>query len=205
NVATCNATVTVIDSTIPDAKCKPYTLVLDGTGNGSITPANVDDGSSDACGIKSMTVSPNTFTCANAGPNTVTLTVTDNNNNVATCTATVTVVDNTLPTAKCKAATVVLDASGQATVNAADVDNGSSDNCAVTDFKIAKGTVLAGDPSLGASVTFGCGETGPRIVTLQVKDAAGSASTCQATVTVSDSTPPVITHCPANVNASTGP
>src|SRR5439155_1911091 len=72
----------------------------------------------------------------------------------------------------------------------ADVDNGSSDNCAVTDFKIAKGTVLAGDPSLGLSVTFGCGETGPRTVTLQVKDAAGNAGTCQATVTVSDTSLP---------------
>src|SRR5207247_2348935 len=205
NVATCTATVTVVDNTLPTAKCKAATVVLDVNGKGTLAAADVNEESSDACGIKSLSVSPSSFTCANAGPNTVTLTVTDNNNNVATCTATVTVVDNTLPTAKCKAATVVLDASGQATVNAADVDNGSSDNCAVTDFKIAKGTVLAGDPSLGASVTFGCGETGPRIVTLQVKDAAGSASTCQATVTVSDSTPPVITHCPANVNASTGP
>src|SRR5439155_1594680 len=131
NVATCTATVTVVDNTLPTAKCKAATVVLDANGHGTLAAADVNDESSDACGIKSLSVSPSTFTCANVGPNTVTLTVTDNNNNVATCTATVTVVDNTLPTAKCKAATVVLDASGQATVNAADVDNGSSDNCAV--------------------------------------------------------------------------
>jgi hypothetical protein len=51
----------------------------------------VNNGSSDACGIKSLSVSPATFTCASIGANTVTLTVTDNNNNVSSCQAIVTV------------------------------------------------------------------------------------------------------------------
>ena len=68
-----------------------YTATLDATGSVSITAADVDNGSSDACGIASLSVSPDTFTCDNLGANTVTLTVTDNNGNVSTCTTTVTV------------------------------------------------------------------------------------------------------------------
>src|SRR5882724_9768568 len=97
-----------------------------------------------------------------------------------------------------------LNTSGQATVNAADVNNGSSDNCAVTGYKIAKGTVTAGDASFAASVTFGCGETGPQTVTLQVQDAANNKATCQATVTVSDTTNPTATcqNIAVSLNAS---
>src|SRR5207237_8615828 len=124
NVATCNATVTVVDSTIPDAKCKPYTLVLDVPAFPTRRSSDLDDGSSDACGIKSMTVSPNTFTCANVGRNTVTSTVTVDNNNVATCTATVTVVDSTIPDAKCKPYTLVLDGTGNGSITPANVGDG---------------------------------------------------------------------------------
>ena len=78
NVSTCSSTVTVEDKVKPVAKCKSITINLDATGNASLSAAQVDDGSSDACGIASMSVSPNAFTCANVGPNTVTLTVMDN-------------------------------------------------------------------------------------------------------------------------------
>lgn len=62
-----------------------------GTGGPVITVVNINNGSSDACGIQSISVSPTTFTCADIGANTVTLTVTDVNGNVSTGTATVTV------------------------------------------------------------------------------------------------------------------
>jgi hypothetical protein len=90
NSSTATQTVTVIDNQNPSAVCQAYTLNLS-NGSGSITAANVDGGSTDNCGIASMSVSPNTFTCANAGANTVTLTVTDIHGNVSTCQATVTV------------------------------------------------------------------------------------------------------------------
>ena len=116
NISTCTSTVTVQDNIAPTAICKNITIQLDATGNASITAAQIDNGSSDACGIKSMTVNPNTFTCANVGANTVTLTVTDNNNNVSTCTSTVTVQDNVAPIAKCQNITVQLDATGNASI-----------------------------------------------------------------------------------------
>jgi hypothetical protein len=83
-------TVTVNDNEAPHALCQNYTLNLAG-GSGSITAANIDNGSYDNCGIANMSVSPSAFSCSNAGANTVTLTVVDVHGNSSTCTATVTV------------------------------------------------------------------------------------------------------------------
>ncbi|MFA4836842.1 MAG: PKD domain-containing protein, partial [Dehalococcoidia bacterium] len=170
-------TVTVMDTTPPDVVTQDITVQLDASGSAAITPANVDNGSSDACGIASMTVAPNAFTCANVGANTVTLTVTDNNGNVSTATATVTVEDNVAPVAKAKNITVQLDANGQASIIAADVDNGSSDACGVT---------LAVSPN-----TFNCSKVGANTVTLTVTDSNNNVSTATATVTVEDKVAPV--------------
>jgi len=90
NSATCAQNVTVVDNQAPAASCKPYTLNLSG-GTGTVSASDVDNNSTDNCGIASMSVSPNTFTCANAGENTVVLTVTDIHGNSSTCTTTVTV------------------------------------------------------------------------------------------------------------------
>jgi hypothetical protein len=61
-------------------------------GVGTVTPANVDNGSTDNCGIVARTVTPNTFSCAQAGTTVpVVLTVTDAANNSTSCTALVTV------------------------------------------------------------------------------------------------------------------
>ncbi|MEY8867889.1 hypothetical protein AB9K24_00150, partial [Meridianimaribacter flavus] len=89
NVSTCSATVTVEDNTAPTAVCQNATVVLDASGNGSITTSDIDNGSNDACGIASMSLDQTSFDCSNVGANTVTLTVTDNNGNVSTCSATV--------------------------------------------------------------------------------------------------------------------
>uniref|UniRef100_UPI00345D3B0A LamG-like jellyroll fold domain-containing protein n=1 Tax=uncultured Psychroserpens sp. TaxID=255436 RepID=UPI00345D3B0A len=98
NQSTCTATVTVVDNTNPTAICQDATVVLDGSGNGSITTGDIDNGSNDACGIASLSLDQTSFDCTDIGTNTVTLTVTDTNGNQSTCTATVTVVDNTNPT-----------------------------------------------------------------------------------------------------------
>ncbi len=87
------------DITPPVAICQDISVALDASGNASITGAQVDNGSNDAAGIASLSVSPNSFTSADVGLNTVTLTVTDNNGNTSICAATVTVEDTTPPTA----------------------------------------------------------------------------------------------------------
>ncbi len=180
NSATCTATVTIKDNTAPTAICKNVTVNLDANGSATITANDINNGSSDNCGIATMTVYPNTFDCLNIGNNSVTLTVADASGNTSTCTATVTVKDVTAPVALCKNATVTLNATGQVIITANDVNGGSTDNC-----KIATMTV---SPS-----TFNCSNIGANTVTLTVKDSEGNVSTCTATVTVTDNIAPTVT------------
>ncbi|TRX33533.1 T9SS type A sorting domain-containing protein, partial [Flavobacterium sp. ZT3R18] len=84
-------TVTVSDNVSPTVLTQDITVGLDPNGNVSITADQINHGSSDACGIASVIVSPTNFDCTNVGPNTVILTVTDVHGNVSTATAIVTV------------------------------------------------------------------------------------------------------------------
>jgi PKD repeat protein len=177
NTATCSATVSVADNLDPTALCQNATVQLDASGNVSITPADVDAGSTDNCAILSMTVSPDAFTCAEIGPNSATLTVVDVNGNSANCNANVTVQDTISPIAVCQDVSVTLDGTGNVSVSAAQVDNGSTDNCAIQTISLTPNS-------------FDCLSAGQNQVELTVTDESGNASTCFATVTVTESNPP---------------
>ena len=97
NRSTAQFTVTVQDREAPVVLTKNITVPLDASGNASITPAQINHGSSDNCGIASLNLDVTSFTCAKVGPNTVTLTVTDVNGKSASATAVVTVTDVTKP------------------------------------------------------------------------------------------------------------
>nr|MBX2828925.1 HYR domain-containing protein [Flavobacteriaceae bacterium] len=179
NTANCIAIVTVLDDINPTAVCQNITLSLDGNGMATITPDQIDGGSSDFCGIASMSVSPNTFDCSNLGANTVTLTVTDTSGNTDTCTAIVTIEDDTDPIAVCQNITIELDASGNAFIDPSDIDGGSTDACGIA--------------SISASNTlFSCGNVGSNTVILTVIDTSGNSDNCSATVTVEDTIPPTV-------------
>jgi hypothetical protein len=184
NTSTCTATVTVVDAIAPTAICQDVTVSLDANGNGSTTAAAVNNGSSDNCGVASLSLSQTAFTCTHLGTNSVTLTVSDASNNTTTCTATVTVVDAIAPTAICQDVTVSLDANGNGSTTAAAVNNGSSDNCGVASLSLSQ-------------TAFTCAHLGNVSVTLAVSDVSNNASSCTATVTVMDMIPPTIT-CPAD-------
>ena len=89
NSTSCIAQVTVMDTIAPVVVAKDVVVALDANGQVVISPSDIDNGSSDACGIASFDVSPNTFDCNTLGSNTVTLTVTDNNGNSSSTNATV--------------------------------------------------------------------------------------------------------------------
>ncbi len=178
NSSTCTSTVTVEDNIEPTVLCKDLTIQLDATGVVTITSGDIDNGSADACGIASLAVNPAQFDCADVGTNTVTLTATDVNGNTGTCTSTVTVEDVTAPTAVCQDITVQLDTNGEATIDAADVDNGSSDLC--------------GNVTLDVDVAqFDCASVGANTVVLTITDESENTSTCTSTVTVENNNIPV--------------
>ena len=108
NETPCTYMVTVEDNVAPTALCRDVIVELDENGTGSTTAAAVDNGSGDACGVQSAILSRQSFSCGDLGVNTVTLTVTDVNNNTSTCPAIVTVEDNLDPEVDCSDITVTL-------------------------------------------------------------------------------------------------
>ncbi|MGE0019769.1 MAG: HYR domain-containing protein [Draconibacterium sp.] len=178
NTATCTATVTVEDNIDPAAVCQDITAQLDAAGNVTISANDIDNSSSDNCGIASLILNQTDFNCTDVGANTVILTATDNNGNTATCSATITIEDTIPPTALCKDITVQLNATGNATITATDINNGSTDNCSIASTVISQ-------------TDFNCTHAGNNTVTLTVTDVNGNAATCAATVTVQDTVNPV--------------
>ena len=171
NTNSCEATVTVQDEVAPSAQCKNLSVQLDANGDASITVAEIDNGSSDACGIANLSLDKTSFSCADVGDNTITLTVLDNNENATDCQATVTVEDQLVPIAICKDITLDLNAEGFVSILAADIDDGSSDNCAIQS--------LTATPN-----SFGRAEIGTNTVELTAVDVNGNNSSCTATVTI---------------------
>ena len=183
NVATCTATVGIIDNFPPTIITQDAIVYLDASGNGSITAAEVDGGISDACGIASISVSQTSFTCADLGVNPVDVIAIDVNGNADTGSAFVTVIDSLGPIASCQDIPVILDNNGFASIAGADIDAGSFGICAAIDTLIA------------IPNTFTTADVGANVVTLTVVDVNGSFSTCQATVTVTEQ--PGNTYCPS--------
>ena len=173
NMSTCTATVRVRDVTGPTALCKTTTVFLDENGLATITPAAVNNGSFDNCGIATMSVSPDNFDCSqiNGTPVPVTLSVRDNQGFVSSCTGNVIVRDAIAPTALCEDVTVELGPNGFAVVYSADLAFNSFDNCSVWSYA----------PVAKVYTKFNLGDNN---LTITVKDWSGNAATCVSVVTI---------------------
>ncbi|SKC10065.1 Por secretion system C-terminal sorting domain-containing protein [Soonwooa buanensis] len=178
NIATATATVSVIDDIAPIAIAKNYTAELGSNGSVSITAQNINNNSTDNCGISEMTLSRTQFSCGDIGNQNVTLTVKDASGNTSTATAVVSVVDNQKPNVLTKNITIKLDANASATITANMIDNGSTDNCSIVEISVNK-------------TQFSCANLGSNQVTLSVKDSSGNIATATATVSVIDDIAPV--------------
>ncbi|HAD12119.1 MAG TPA: hypothetical protein DCF33_06735 [Saprospirales bacterium] len=188
NTQFCTFTVTLKDVTPPVVVCKPFTAALNAAGMVTVLPSDVYGSGSDNCGVVNLvSVVPNTFNCSQLGANVVVLTVNDGNGNTSSCNATVTVVDQIPPTMMCKNHTVALNAAGSASVSTADINNGSTDNCTLTNLSLT--------PNF-----FTCSNLGANTVTLTGTDQSGNTATCQATVTVIDNIPPTMLCRNATLN-----
>jgi VCBS repeat-containing protein len=193
NSTTCTVVLTGDDTTPPTASCKSITVQLDGTGNVSIVPSDVNNNSTDNCsGLVLTSVSPNSFTCSNKGANTVTLFVTDAAGNVSSCTSTVTVQDNILPQISCPGNNTVNNTPGICGAVYTYTTPVGTDNC--------PGANTVRTAGLASGATF---PIGPTTVTYKVTDGVGLTATCSFTITVLDNEKPMIT-CPANIVDSTG-
>ena len=186
-------TNSILSSPINDLIFKSYILkagatnrllALDATGNLLLNPVDFDGGSSDNCGIADRSISPTSFSCNDLGsPKLVTLTVSDAVGNQSSASINVAVIDplgvcNQPPVAVAKPLTVSADANCEGSATAVDFDGGSTD-------------------ADGDQLSFSVSPVGPyplgvTNVTLSVSDGFVT-SQATTTITVKDTTPPVVT------------
>jgi len=173
NSATCAAKVTVRDGSGPVAKCKNPTIFLNDLGQATLSVAQVDNGSTDNCGVATMSISQTQFSCAELAGSSwpVTLNLTDINGNSSSCLAYVTVKDAIAPTAICEDATVALGPNGYVLVYPADLAYNSFDNCSVWSYS-------------PTSKVYTTANIGNNNLTITVKDWSNNGSTCVSVVTV---------------------
>jgi hypothetical protein len=186
-------TVTVTDTEKPTITAPDAYSVPNDAGQCSATIASIGTPvTNDNCGVASVT-NNHPSSIYPVGTTTVTWTVTDNNGLTKTALQTVTVTDTEKPVVITRPVTIYLNASGATSVTAAQVNNGSTDNCGISSYSLSKSL-------------FSCSESGVNTVTLTVTDVNGNDKTGTALVTVKDTLAPVITVVPDQVfcNVSSG-
>lgn len=176
--------VSIYDTFTPVIITKNINVYLNNTGNVNISPTQVDNGSSDNCGIQSKILATTSFDCFNLGNNFVNYTLVDASNNRSNKLVRVTVFDTISPVVRTKAVTLYLNSFGFAVLKPEDVDNSSYDNCRITSMV------------LGQSV-FTCTDLGEVSTTLTLTDGSGNKASANVKITVRDTlTPNVVTRNP---------
>ena len=179
NIDSTSAVVTVKDQIKPDVITQNITLYLDTSGNASTTASAINKGSSDNCSIDTMSLTRYDFECSDVGTNTIYLRVTDVNGNTDSASAEVTVIDQIKPTVITQNITLYLDTSGNTSTTASAIDNGSSDNCSISNMTLSQSS-------------FDCSDVGTNTIYLRVTDVNGNIDSASAVVTVIDQIKPTV-------------
>ncbi|WP_299274548.1 HYR domain-containing protein [uncultured Psychroserpens sp.] len=150
NQSTCTATVMVSDLLGPT----PDVANLPDVNEQCEVTALTEPTATDNCGGSVAVTNDATLPITTQGTTVVTWTYEDENGNTSTQTQNVIIDDTEMPTAVCQDLTVELDASGSATITAAQIDNGSSDNCGNVSLSLSQDTFSCADiGGSGAGIT----------------------------------------------------
>jgi gliding motility-associated-like protein len=171
--------LSALDTIPPSISTQNISVYLDANGEASITASQINNGSTDNCGIDSFAINFSAFDCDDAGVNVVTLTAWDTTGNSSSAASNVTVLDTIHPSVSTQNINVYLDANGEANITASQINNGSADNCGIDSFAIS-------------SNAFSCDDAGVNVLTLTAWDLSGNSSSATASVTVLDTIPPSI-------------
>ncbi|HOU96140.1 MAG TPA: HYR domain-containing protein, partial [Bacteroidales bacterium] len=176
NESSVTVVITSRDITLPVMSCKDANLYLDNEGKAILTPAMIDNGSTDNCTpVLSYILSKTNFSCSDIGaPVSVTLTGTDASGNSSNCNSFVTVLDTVRPVVNVKTFTLVLGDDGTGILSPSDVDNGSYDNCGPISLSVYPNT-------------FSCSDQGKKTVTLTAVDAYGNSASKDIEITIASS------------------
>ncbi|MBL7822498.1 MAG: HYR domain-containing protein, partial [Saprospiraceae bacterium] len=206
NMGSCSFTVTVNDDDAPTPVCNNISVNLNSSGNYTLTTANINAiaaGTVDNCtpyNLLTLAVLPNSFNCSNVGPNTVTLTVTDDASpaNSATCNAIVTVVDITPPVITCPPNVTLNAVSGSCEQTHSWTVPVPTDACGIMSLVVSTSNNTVNVITIGTTA-FALFPVGTTTVTYTATDVNGNTAACSFTVTIVDNQPPIISNCPTNI------
>lgn len=201
NTASCSFDVIISDNELPDAVCKDITIELDENGMVSITDDQLDGGSTDNCGIDTVVAAQTDFDCTDAGVNAITLTVTDVNGNLNTCSANVRVEDNIAPTVTaCPTDIEAMPLPNVCSGSASWTIPTFMDNCNNVSVTVdTEGVPI----STNSGLAFGAFPGGTTTITYTGTDPSGNPTVCTFSVTVTDDIAPTVTDCPSDINDTT--
>ncbi len=177
NSATCQSQISVNDFSPPVPICiNNLSLFLDEQGEANLLASQIDGGSYDNCGVESISVNPDVFTCKDKGENEVILTVKDFSQNSAFCISSVSIFDTIPPVLDCpQNITHILDPGECRTIVNYEVI--ATDNC-----PFPSGAPLIEQTGGQASGTVF--ERGVFINCFRVLDDSGNEATCCFTIEV---------------------
>jgi PKD repeat protein len=168
-----------IDNIPPNIKFKNIEVGLDNSGKATITPADVDNGTTDDVGLEKLELSKTTFDCEDIGENIVNFKAVDKSGNEASAEVVITVVDKTKPIAKGKNIEIQLDENGNAVLRVEDVDDGSFDNCGIKELILSKST-------------FTCEDLGENTVNFKAIDNSGNEGEVEIIVKIVEKVNPTV-------------
>lgn len=199
NVATCETTVTIVDTVDPEIVFCPAdrTIAVDANCEAVMPDLAGAASASDNCDSDAtLAITQNLVADAllSLGQHNVTLTVVDSSGNSGSCTVLVDVEDHTAPTILTCATGVALNADENCSALVPDMTSGvtAQDNC---DTNVA----VSQSPAGGAAVSLG-----DHVVVLTATDNSGNSVTCTAVVSVADVAAPTISSCSASTTLSAG-
>lgn len=194
NSAQCTDSVNVIDTEPPVCQTQDITVNLNSSGAVSITPASIDNGSTDNGTIVSYSIDISDFNCSNIGPNTVTLTLTDEDGNQSSCSAIVTVEDTIAPIiSSCPTDTLISSTIGE---------------CGIDGALVTLDSPIAYDGCGSVTITYDAPAYYPEgitSVTWNIADQYGNESFCYQNVQVIDDSGPIIDSCPSDIAVDNDP
>ncbi|MCB0602175.1 MAG: HYR domain-containing protein, partial [Saprospiraceae bacterium] len=200
NIDSCGFSINVVDNTPPTALCKNITVYLDNSGSASISPMDLDNGSTDNCSIQSYQSGFPSVSCANIGLIIDSLYVTDPSGNVGRCASYITVRDTTAPVVTCQ--NIMVDIQNTMPDPSVTIMPGDVQLMAPTDACGIASTYLS-------QSTFTCNDLWDNSIYLVAVDNNGNRDSCMAIVTVDDPNSfccdtPMIT-CPPDITVTTAP
>jgi gliding motility-associated-like protein len=179
NSTTVSAPVVIYDTIVPINKTRNTSVYLDNNGYAVLSLYDVDNGSSDNCGIAKSSLSKDRFYCFELGKKYVEFKTSDASGNTTKSTIEVSVVDTIRPVIKTINKNIYLDKQGKFSIAADYFDAGSYDNCGIKIKKLSQ-------------YDFDCTDVGNKLLLYTIIDTTGNSAISIVNIKVFDTISPIL-------------